>query len=182
MSSNPSQLMQTIRHQDWETPGSGYNRTRAMQDISDLFDRPRNNRVTASNGSGDVNVNCNGSIQSTGVGTAAITPQRYAELTVKARAKFHLNASMTLYVFVMRTTGAIPANGAAPNAGDVAVSGDAFSGGQVTANTDQAGNMSFLDTDLLQTTPYKYYFAVEGTNGDTATLKQNSQLLVMERS
>ena len=176
-------LLEKIVADHWDSgkPGnSGFNRVRLLQSISDLFDRPRNNRVSASTNA--TAINCNGAVQSSGVGTGTIQPKRYAELTVKARVTFNINSAGPAFVYMYRTTGAIPANGAAPGGADVAVGGDAFLGGPTTSGVNQSGAFSFLDTGLDVTKQYKYYLAVKGTNTNTLNLVNSSQILVMERS
>lgn len=176
-----TELIDKIVPGDWDSkkPGnSGFSRVRFLQSISDIVARPLNNRLTATTNA--TAVVCNGAIQSTGIGTAAQTPSRFAEFLVKARATFNLSANGTLYVYVMRTTGAIPANGAAPNGGDVAVAGDAFAGPATVAGQNVAGSLAFIDAGLSQTQAYRYYFAVKGTNALTANLVNNSQLMVSE--
>lgn len=151
---------------------------RWLQSVAALFDRPVTNRVSVSTNATAVNLN--GAVQSTGIGTAAITPARYAELWVNARVTFGLSGNGTLRVFVYRTTGAIPANGAAPNGGDVVVGGDAFAGPATVAGQSVNGSLSFIDGGLSQAKGYSYYFAVSGTNALTATLINSSQLQVSE--
>lgn len=178
------QLLEQIQPQHWDSQkpgaGTGYLRVRLLQSISDLFSRPVTNRATVS--SNLTSVNCNGQIQSSGVGTIALQPKRYAELTVKARVTFSLSVSGVAYVYVVRTTAQIPVNGAALNAGDVVVGGDAFGGGPASLNLNVAAAFSYLDTGLDITKSYKYYLAVNGTNGAVLNLINSSQLLVMERS
>lgn len=148
-----------------------------LQSLSDLLSRPLLNRLVVSTNA--LAVNLNGTIQSTGLGTAAITPVRYGEFLVQARVTFDLSAAGVLYVYVFRTKGAVPANGAGPNAGDVAVGGDAFAGPAINANSF-VGALSFFDTGLLQSQAYKYYFAVNGTNALTGNLINASTLQVSE--
>lgn len=176
-----TELLDKLVPEDWDSgePGkTGYPRVRFLQSVSDIVSRPLNNRVTASTNA--TAVNTNGAVQSTGIGVGPITPSRFAQFLVKARVTFNLNANGTLYVYVYRTTGAIPANGAAPNVGDVAVGGDSFAGGSVTANVNQSGSLSFHDTGLSQSQAYNYYFAVKGTNGQVANLVNASQMQVGE--
>jgi hypothetical protein len=151
---------------------------RWFQSVADLFSRPTANRVTASTNA--TAVNCNGAVQSTGIGTGPITPARYGEALVMARATFNLNAAGTLLLYVYRTTGAVPANGAAPNGGDVVVGGDAFAGPADVAGQNFSGALSFIDSGLVATQAYRYYFAVKGTNATIANLVNNSQLQVSE--
>lgn len=160
--------------------GSGYDRMRYLQSIDDLVNRPQLNRVTVSTNA--TAVTCNGSAQSSGIGTSAIQPKRYGEVTIKARVTFNINSTGPAYIYVYRTTGSVPANGSAPNVGDVIVSGDAFLGGPTSSAVDQSGALSFLDTDLSVTGTYKYYLGVKGPNGNTLNLINSSQILVMERS
>jgi hypothetical protein len=178
------QLLQTIVPQEWDSqdpsPGSGTQRVRFLQNVSDLVDRPVNNRLTASTPA--TAVACDGKILSTGVGVGPMQPMRYAEFTVKARVTFNINESVAAYVYVFRTLGPIPAAGSEPNAGDVVVGGDAFVGGMLRANVNQVGALSYLDTGLSVTKKYNYYFAVVGPAGSTVNLINASQLLVMERS
>lgn len=186
------QLVENITPQHWEdsnsektdgfqTPGgatNGFQRVRWLQGIVDLLNRPTLNRVTGSTNA--TAVSCNGAVQSAGIGTGAITPKRYAELWASARATFNLSANGTLYLYIYRTKGNVPANGAAPNAGDVAVGGDSFAGGTVSSGVNQSGAHSFIDSGLSETQAYKYYFAVKGTNAATANLVNNSQIQVSE--
>lgn len=169
---------------DWDSGkpeiGSGTTRVRYLQDVDDLVHRPLNNRQTASTSS--TAVTCNGSAQSTGIGTIQQKPQLYGEFTVKARVTFSVNSAGPAYVYVYRTKGNIPANGAAPNAGDVVVGGDAFGGGPMVSGVNVAASFSFLDTGLAITQTYRYYLAVNGPNGNVITFTNASQLLVMERS
>jgi hypothetical protein len=187
-------LVTQIVPSDWDSPvpvakggqmgtqggsGSGAPRTRWLQSTADLLNRPVINRGTASTSA--TAVATNGGPQSTGIGTGPLTPQRYGEFTVKARVSYNVNDNVA-YHYVYRTTGAIPANGAAPNAGDVIVGGDAFAGGTVASGVGQVGTFSYLDSELSPTTPYRYYLAVNGNPGKTVNLTNDSQLLVMERS
>lgn len=166
------------------TAGLSYHRVRFLQSISDLFDRPVKNRLSVSTNA--TAVACNGAVQSSGIGVGVVgqslRPMRYAEFTVKARVTFNLNSAGPGFIYVYRTTGAIPANGAAPNGGDVVVGGDAFLGGPTTNGVNQCGALSFLDTGLDVTKAYRYYLAVKGPNGNTLNLVNASQLLVMERA
>jgi hypothetical protein len=177
-------LLETIQPQHWESQkpasGSGFNRVRWLQGLNDLVNRPVSNRgvITLP----PTIITLNGALQSTGQGINQLQPKRYAEFTVKARVTFQLNGAGAGYVHVMRTLGSIPANGAAPNAGDVIVGGDAFAGGQLTGGVNQAGAFSFLDTGLDITKSYRYYLAVKGTAAQQLSLANTSQLLVMERS
>ena len=175
-----TQLLETIQPSDWEKGGSGFVRTRWLQQLSDLVNRPKNNRVTASTNA--TAVVCNGAVQSTGVGTASVIPKRYGEFTVKCRVTFNVNSAGPGFVYVYRTTGAVPVNGNAPNAGDVAVAGDAFGGPANVNGQNFIGTLSFLDTGLSETVNYKYYLAVKAPNGTTLNLINASQILVMERS
>lgn len=80
------QLVENLVPADWDRPkqpGSGFNRVRWLQSLIDLFNRPVINRASASTNS--TVVNTNGNPQSTGIGTLALQPKRYAEFTVKAR-------------------------------------------------------------------------------------------------
>lgn len=178
------ELVDKIVPSQWDSqkpaPASGTQRVRWLQNVTDLLRRPIANRLTVSTSS--TAVTTTGSAVSTGIGIGPIQPKRYAEFTVKARITFNFSVSQPVYVYVYRTTGAIPTNGSAPNAGDVVVGGDAFFGGSVTAATNYAGTFSFLDTGLGDSTNYRYYFAVNGANGQTFNLINSSQLLVMERS
>lgn len=151
---------------------------RWLQSLVDLVNRVVLNRVTASTNA--TAVVCNAAVQSTGIGTGAITPKRYAELWINARATFNLSGAGTLYIFVYRTLGAIPANGAAPGVGDVAVAGDSFAGPATVGGQNMSGAMSWIDSGLDKTKPYKYYFAVKGTNALTANLVNSSQMQVSE--
>jgi hypothetical protein len=149
-----------------------------LQSLSDLLSRPLLNRVVVSTNA--LAVNLNGASQSTGLGTAAVTPVRYGEFLVQARVTFNLSANGGLFVYVYRTKGAVPANGAAPNVGDVIVGGDAFAGPATVGGQSYAGTLSFFDTGLLQSQAYKYYFAVNGTNALVGNLLNNSTLQVSE--
>src|SRR5437899_176042 len=123
------QLLDKIIPADWDSkkPGSShFPRVRWLQTVDDIVARPLNNRLTASTNA--TAIVCNGAVQSTGIGTGAQMPSRFAEFLVKARATFNLSGAGTLYVYVMRTAGNIPANGAAPGVNDVIVSGDSFAG------------------------------------------------------
>jgi|SRR5665213_2329245 len=148
-----------------------------IQSVVDLINRVVSNRVTAS---GAAAVTCNGAVQSTGVGTIGINPQRYAELWINARVTFNLSAPGTLYVYVVRTLGAIPANGAAPGGSDVIVAADAFAGPATVGGQNMSGALSWIDSGLDQTKKYLYYFAVKGTNALTANLAASSQMQVSE--
>jgi hypothetical protein len=176
-----TELLDKLIPQDWDSKKPGTNhfqRVRWLQGVSDIVARPLNNRLTASTNA--TAVNCNGAVQSTGIGTGAQMPAKFAEFLVKARVTFNLSGAGTLYVYVVRTTGAIPANGAAPNGGDVAVAGDSFAGPATVGGQNMNGTLAFIDAGLNQATQYKYYFAVKGTNGLTANLVNNSQLMVSE--
>jgi len=177
-------LLETLIPQHWDSQkpetGSGTQRVRWLQSVTDLFNRPVINRGTATTSA--TAVTANGSVQSTGVGTGLLQPKRYGEMTVKARVTFNVNSAGPAFVHVYRTLGAIPANGAAPNGGDVVVGGDAFMGGPTASGVNQCGTLSFLDTGLDQTKSYRYYLSVKGPNGNTLNLINSSQLLVMERS
>lgn len=178
------QLLENIVPQHWDSqkpaPGTGFNRVKFLQSINDLLNRPVMNRGNAS--SNATAINCTGAAQSTGIGTGALQPKRYAEFTVKARVTFHINSTGPAYIYVYRTTGPLPAAGAAPNVGDVAVGGDAFMGGATVNGQNQCGAFSFIDTGLDPTKQYRYYLAVNGPNGNRVNLINASQLLVMERS
>lgn len=166
-------------HWDSGKPGdSGFNRVRFLQSNSDLLNRPVLNRVIATGTS--VAVAANGAIQSTGIGTIAIQPKKYAEHTNKIRVTFNVNSVGPAYLYLYRTLGNVPANGAAPNAGDVIVGGDAFTGGPTTSGVNQAASFSFLDTGLDVTKKYKYYLAVSAPNGNTLNVVSSSHF-VMER-
>ena len=178
------QLLENIEPQHWDSakpqPGSGFQRVRWLQQLSDLVNRPVLNR--ASNTTNATAINTNGVVQSTGIGTGLLQPKRYAELTVKARVTFNVSVNGAAYIYVYRTLGQIPANGAPPNAGDVIVGGDAFAGGAVTATINQSGAFSFIDTGLDVTKSYRYYLAVLGPNPAVLNLINASQLFVLERS
>ncbi len=178
------QLLENIVPGQWDSQkperGSGFGRVRWLQGVSDLLDRPVKNRLSIS--APPTAVNLNGIAQSSGVGVGQLQPKRYAEFTVKARVTFQVNSVGPVYVYLYRTLGAIPARGAAPNAGDVIVGGDAFTGGPTSNGVNQSAAFSFLDTGLDVTKKYSYYFAVSGPNGNVLNLGNNSQLLVMERS
>lgn len=179
------QLVENIVPQHWDVqdknaPGNGYHRVRWLQSLLNVINRPVLNRVSVSTNA--TAISCNGSVQSSGIGTGTITPQKYAELTIKARVTFNLSGNGTLYIYVYRTTGSIPANGAAPNGGDVAVGGDSFAGPATVGSQNMSGSLSFIDTGLSETQAYRYYLAVKGTNALTANLVNSSQLFVLERS
>jgi hypothetical protein len=176
------QLLEHLLPAHWDDakPGSGFPRVRWLQGLSDLVNRPVINRATASTNA--TAIACNGAVQSTGIGTQTLQPKRYAELTVKARVTFNLNSAGPAFHYIYRTLGAIPANGAAPNAGDVIVGGDSFLGGPTTTGVNQAGAFSFLDSGLDVSKSYRYYLAVKAPNGNTLNVINASQLLVMERS
>lgn len=146
--------------------------------LIDLLNRIRQNRVTASTNATAVALN--GTIQSTGVGTGQILPKRYAETWINARVTFNISAGGSLYVYVVRTTGVIPANGAALGVGDVVVAGDSFAGPATAAGVNVNGSLSWIDNPLSVTQQYRYYLAVKGTNGLTGNLVNNSQLQVSE--
>lgn len=188
-------IVDQIQPTDWQTPvkvkdGAGIGQTadvrgnsrmKWLQSLTDLLNRPINNRVTAT--STGINVTSTGAILSTGLGTALIQPKRYAELTVKARVSFSLSAGNgPILVYVYRTSGAIPALNAAPGVGDVVVGGGPFGGGATFSPDEQAGSLSFLDTGLDVSKSYAYYFALKSPNGTVATLLNASQLLVLERA
>ena len=149
-----------------------------QNNVVDVLARPSTNRVTATTSATAVALN--GAVQSTGVGTGRIIPLKYAELWVKARATFNISGAGAMYIFVYRTKGAIPANGAAPNAGDVAVAGDAFAGPATVGGQNMSGSLSFIDQGLNQNQQYRYYLAVSGTNALTGNLVNNSQIMVSE--
>lgn len=179
------QLLENLVPEHWDSrqpeSGSGFNRVKWLQSVSDLVNRPILNRASASTNA--TAVNCNGNVQSTGIGCGPLQPKRYAELTIKARVTFNINSAGPAFVYVYRTTGAVPANGAAPNVGDVIVGGDAFLGGPTSNGVNQAGAISFIDSGLDPSKQqYRYYFAVKGPNGTVHNLVNASQLLVMERS
>jgi hypothetical protein len=174
------QLLETLNPVHWEKGGSGGPRVTWLQGLSDLVNRPVINRLTATTSATAVVTNA--AVQSSGVGTGQLQPKRYAEFTVKARVTFNINSVGPAFVYVYRTLGAIPANGAAPNAGDVAIGGDAFVGGPTSNGVNQVGTLSFLDSGLDTSKRYRYYLAVLGPNGNTLNLVNQSQLLVMERS
>lgn len=185
MTTPTRELLDTIVPVDWDSqkpaPGSGFQRVRWLQGVSDLVKRPVANRGTASTSA--TAVNGTGGVVSSGIGCGPLQPKRYAEFTVKARVTFNINAAAVCYLYVYRTLGAIPANGAPPNAGDVVVGGDAFAGGSIPgAGVNQIGTLSFLDTGLNVNDKYNYYLAVNAPNGDVVNLVNSSQVLVMERS
>jgi hypothetical protein len=178
------QLLEKLTPEHWDSqkpePNSCFNRVRWLQNLNDLVNRPVLNRLQASTNA--TAVNTNGAVQSTGVGTGLLQPKRYAEFTIKTRVTFNINSAGPAFVYVYRTLGAIPANGAAPNVGDVIVGGDAFLGGPTSAAVNQVGAFSFLDTGLDVTKQYRYYLAVKGPNANVLNLVNASQLLAMERS
>lgn len=169
-------LLEKIEPGHWS-----FGQQRHLQGIDDLINRPVNNRGTAI--ASGINVNANGAVQSTGIGIPnPLIPKRYAELTVKSRITFNINSTGPVYLYVYRTKGNVPANGAAPNAGDVQVGGDSFWGGPTANGVNHSTSYSVLDTGLLQTQAYKYYLAVLAPNGSTISFINSSQLVVMERS
>jgi hypothetical protein len=176
-----SQPISSVQKEIWaDKPpaNSGLQRHLYMNEIVDALSRPSSNRVTATTNA--TAIACNGAVQSTGIGTGQILPSRFAEIWVKARATFNLSSNGTLYIYVYRTLGAIPANGAAPNGGDVAVAGDSFAGPATVGGQNMNGSLSFIDTGLDQTKKYSYYFAVKGTNALTANLVNASQIMASE--
>lgn len=173
-------LLEQIVPQHWGKDGSGNQQVRYLQSVDDLVNRPVSNRATASTSA--TAVNCLGIFQSSGIGTQGLQPKRYAEFTVKARVTFNVNATGQAYIFIYRTFGPTPANGVGPNAGDVIVGGDAFTGGPVTPGVNLSGSFSYIDTGLDVTRTYFYYIAVLGPLGSVLNLINNSQLFVMERS
>ena len=178
------ELLPQVAPEQWDSqkPGAntGYKRVLWLQNLNDLIKRPVANRLSGQ--SAGTAVNCNGAAQSTGIGCGPLQPKRYAEFTVKARVSFNVNSAGPAYVRVYRTLGAIPANGAAPNAGDVEVGGDSFMGGATVNGVTESGNLSYLDSGLDVTKQYSYYLAVVGPNGNVLNLVSGSQVLVMERS
>lgn len=175
-------VLEHIQSTDWDSGkagSSGFGRVRYLQQVDDTINRPLLNRVTA-NGT-NVAVAANGTVQSTGIGTAAIQPKRYAEHTNKIRLTFNVNSVGPVYLYLYRTLGNVPANGAAPNAGDVIVGGDAFTGGPTVSGVNQAAAFSFLDTGLDVNKQYKYYLAVKAPNANTFNVVSSSHF-VMERS
>jgi hypothetical protein len=179
------ELLDTLVPTDWDSqkPGTntGFQRVRWLQGVSDLVKRPVANRAMAI-AAAVPSINGTGAIVSTGIGTIPQQPKRYAEFTVKARVTFNINSTGPAYVYVYRTLGAIPANGSAPNAGDVIVGDDSFVGGPTTGGVNQSGAFSYLDTGLNVNLQYRYYLAVKAPSGSVMNLVNNSQLLVMERS
>lgn len=173
-------LLEEIVPQDWSKEGAGFQRTRWLQGVVDLINRPVANRQTVSTDLATVNLT--GAVQSTGVGTGQLKPQRYTELTVKARVTFQLSGAGILYVYVHRTKGTVPANGVIPAVGDVIVGGDAFAGPATVGGQNMSAALSFLDSDLDPKQTYRYYLSLKGTNGLQGKLLNSSQLLVMERS
>ncbi len=175
------ELLDKIVPTDWDSkkPGNtGFSRVRFLQSISDIVARPLNNRLSASTNA--TAVACNGAVQSSGIGTAAQMPSRFAEFLVKARVTFNLSGNGALYVYVYRTTGVIPANGAAPGGGDVIVGGDSFTGPATVGGQNMNGSLSWFDTGLSQSQAYCYYLAVKGTNALTANLVNGSGIQVSE--
>ena len=176
-----TELLDKLIPGDWDSkkPGNtGFSRVRFLQGISDIVARPLNNRLTASTNA--TAVNCNGAIQSTGIGTGQQMPSRFAEFLVKARVTFNLSGNGTLYVYLYRTTGAIPANGVAPGSGDVIVGGDSFAGPATVGGQNMNGSLSWFDTGLSQSQNYRYYFAAKGTNGLVANIVNASGIQVSE--
>ncbi len=148
-----------------------------FQSLVDLINRVVSNRVSVSTNA--TAIVCNGAVQSSGVGTAAITPIRYAETMVMARVTFNESAAGLTFVYVYRTTGNVPANGAAPGGGDVVVGGDAFAVANVNGQ-NFIGSLTFFDSGLSKTQAYKYYLAIDGPNAATVNLINASQLVVSE--
>ncbi len=176
-------LVEHITPESWESqkPGmSGFNRVRWLQQVVDVLNRPVINRAQASTNA--TAIAANGAVQSSGIGTQLLQPKRYAEFTIKARVTFNVNSVGPVYVYVHRTLGAIPANGSAPNVGDVIVGGDSFLGGPTANGVNQAGAFSFIDTGLDQSKQYRYYLSAKGPGGNTVNLVNSSQIFVMERS
>jgi hypothetical protein len=177
-------VINTINPQDWDSqnPGSsGYQRTRWLQSTADVVNAPIANRGTAT--TAGAAVAANGNNQSTGIGTAnAQKPKSYAEFTVKARITFTVNSVGPVYLTIFRTLGNVPANGAAPNVGDVAVGGDAFFGAATVNGSNTVASFSYLDTGLDVTKSYKFYLAVKAPAGNTVNILNTSQIIVMERS
>lgn len=175
------QILDTIGS-EWDQgdpAGHGFTRKRWLQTLSDVVSRPIANRVQMA-APAPVVVNCNGTIQSTGIGTIAILPGKYAETQVQSRVTLNAGGAGVFQVYVMRTTGNIPALGAAPNAGDVIVSGDSFGGGSLAAGVNTPATLAAFDQNLSQTTKYKYYLAVLGPGGQALNLVNNSQLNASE--
>jgi hypothetical protein len=172
------QLLPNIQPTDWEKNGSGFQRTQFLQAIDDVIARPLNNRVQASTNA--TAVVCNGAVQSTGIGTGALIPAKYAETQVQARVTLKASAAGVYQVFVMRTAGPIPANGAAPNVGDVVVGGDSFGGGSLPAGVNTPATLSVIDSGLSATAQYRYYIAISGPVGDALNLINGSNLMVSE--
>ena len=180
-----SELLPTLVPLDWDSqkPGAntGFLRVRWLQSVCDLVKRPVVNRATAI--ASDPVVNTTGNSVSSGIGCGPLQPKRYAEFTIKARVTFNIGSNDPAYLYIYRTTNAIPANGATPNAGDVIVGGDAFAGGATPgAGINQIGTFSFLDSGLNVNSQYRYYLAVKAPSAQVVNIVQNSQLLVMERS
>jgi hypothetical protein len=176
-------VLEHITPEDWDSGkagDSGFPRVRYLQQIDDTINRPLLNRVTVTTNATAVNLN--GSAQSTGIGCGPIQPLRYAELTVKARVTFNISGAGALYVYVYRTIGAIPANGAAPGGADVVVGGDAFGGPATVGGQNIIAAFSMLDTSLNVKVKYRYYFAFNGTNALVGNLVNHSNMIVMERS
>jgi hypothetical protein len=187
MPTNPTrELLETIVPADWDSQkpsaNSGFQRTRWLQGVNDLVKRPVVNRALVI--APDPAVNTTGSPVSTGIGTPnPLQPKRYAEFTVKARVTYNINATVPAYLYAYRTVGAVPANGAPPNAGDVIVGGDAFAGGATPGSgVNQIGTFSYLDTGLSVNLKYTYYLAVSAASGHVVNIINSSQILVMERS
>ena len=179
-------VLENITPADWDSakPGrSGFTRVRYLQQVDDTINRPVLNRLSAT--AVGTAVTCTGANVSTGIGIGATTPmqpKRYAEFTVKAQVQFNINSVGPAFVFVYRTLGAIPANGAAVGGGDVIVGGVSFMGGPTVSGVNQSGNLSWLDTGLDVSKKYRYYLAVNGPNTNTLNIIAGSSLIVMERS
>ena len=174
------QILDTIGNEwDLNDPaGAGFARKRFLQNLSDVVARPINNRVTVPN-AGTV-VALNATPQSTGIGTGAIMPSKFAETQLNVRVTLNTSMAGNHYVYIYRTTGVIPPNGSPPNVGDVIVGGDAFGGGQLPVGVDTPATLSFIDQGLESSQSYKYYFAVTGPNGANLTLKNGVQLMASE--
>lgn len=179
------QLLEKLTPEHWESGGQGqsqrgFQRMRWLQGVSDLFNRPVLNRMAAMTNA--TTLVTTGMAQSTGIGVGQVQPKRYGEFTIKARVTFNSNTTGSAYLYIFRTQALIPALGAAPNAGDVVVGGDAFASATMAPGVNEIGTFSFLDTGLDVTKLYRYYLAVLAPNASIVNIINASQILVMERS
>lgn len=172
------QLMESLQGVVQEDAGKHPSLIRWLQSLVDLLGRPTNNRVSASQGA-NYSVTSAADVSS-GVGTGPITPKRYGEtfvLGIAAGTNSTNNSPVVISIY--RTSGAIPAQGAAPNAGDVRVAYAVIwvAVGGETWQLPLVGQ----DTGLSLTTPYRYYFTVSnGTGGGQTTINAAGNFTVSE--